>query len=119
MELSYRKNDNSALFTTLASSPKLCFSDIQNYVPMYDKYFALTESNYNSINLNHKYTITTVLSVENQNRCTALVEDEEGNTSEKNVFFKLSPLLDPIILVGKYDVLDNTYFSFLDMENLM
>ena len=79
---------------------------------MYDKYFALTESNYNSINLNHKYTITTVLSVENQNKCTALVEDEEGNTSEKNVFFKLSPLLDPIkYLVGKYDVLDNNLFQ--------
>ena len=111
MELSYRKNDNSTLFSTLGSSPHLCFDDIQNYVPMYDKYFALTDSNHNSINLNHKYAITKIVSSESQNKCTALVVDEGGNVSERKVFFKLSPLLDPIkYLVGKYDVSDPNLF---------
>lgn len=111
MELSYRKNDNSTLFSTLGSFSHLHFDNVQNYVPMYDKYFALTDSNHNSINLNHKYTITKIVSSESQNKCTALVVDEEGKVSEKNVFFKLSPLLDPIkYLVGKYDVTDPDLF---------
>lgn len=79
---------------------------------MYDKYFALTDSNHNSINLNHKYNITKILTSESQNKCTALVMDEEGKVSEKKVFFKLSPLLDPIkYLVGKYDVSDTNLFQ--------
>ena len=112
MELSYRKNDNGALFSTLGSFPHLRFDDIQNYVPMYDKYFALTDSNHNSINLNHKYTIAKIVASESQNKCTALVMDEGGKVSEKKVFFKLSPLLDPIkYLVGKYDVSDPNIFQ--------
>lgn len=112
MELSYRKNDNGTLFSTLGSFPHLRFDDIQNYVPMYDKYFGLTESNHNSINLNHKHTITEIVASESQNKCTALVMDEGGKVSEKKVFFKLSPLLDPIkYLIGKYDVSDPNLFQ--------
>lgn len=112
MELSYRKNDNGTLFSTLGSSPHLQFDDIQNYVPMYDKYFALTDSNHNSINLNHKYTITKIVASESQNKCTALVMNEDGKVSEKKVFFKLSPLLDPIkYLIGKYDVSNPNLFQ--------
>ena len=52
--LYYRKTKNRELFKTLENSD-IQLSNIQNYIPIYEKFFSLNNSNYNSINLNHKY----------------------------------------------------------------
>lgn len=70
---------------------------IQNYNPIYGLFFDLNDSNYHKITLNQKYGI----------RGESLVERETGEIVERPVFFKFSPLLDPIrYMVGKYDLTD-------------
>jgi len=50
----YNKNNNSKLFEYLEKND---FQKVQNFVPLYLNYFNLDEKNYNSINLNQKYSI--------------------------------------------------------------
>ena len=53
--LYYRKNKNEELFRRLEKST-LGLEKLQNYVPLYEKFFSLNTSNFNSINLNQKYS---------------------------------------------------------------
>ena len=66
----------------------------QSYNPMYDRFLPVTKTNYNSIQLNHRYHFIN----------TVTVKDRTDDTMHhKNVFIKYSPLLDPIrYMVGKY-----------------
>ena len=66
----------------------------QSYNPLYDRFLPVTEANYNSIQLNHRYHFIN----------TVTVNDRTDDTMhQKNVFIKYSPLLDPIrYMVGKY-----------------
>ena len=50
--LYYRKNKNDELFRRLENST-LGLEKLQNYVPLYEKFFSLNSSNFNSINLNY------------------------------------------------------------------
>jgi hypothetical protein len=73
--------------------------DIQNYNPIYSRFFELTENNYNKVTLNQKYGI----------RETQLIERDTGEVKETAIFFKFAPLLDPIrYMIGKYDLTDPT-----------
>ena len=97
LSINYVKNKNSHILATLDD-----ISKIQNYVPLYNEFFSLNETNFNSINLNHKWHITEFAEkvAENKYICTI-----KNNDNEKKVpsFFKFSPLVDPIkFLVGKY-----------------
>ncbi len=74
--------------------------NIQLYNPIYDKIFKLSNTNYNSISLNHKYHIKT------SNEVYEVVANKQVDIS-KNIFVKFSPLLDPIkYMTGKYDIND-------------
>ena len=53
MELHYMKIDNSLLFKNLEKSD-IGLSKLQNYIPIYDKFFSLTEKKSNSFNLNNE-----------------------------------------------------------------
>jgi len=69
--------------------------EIQNYNPIYSRFFEMNETNCNRIALNHKYHIHDLQTV----------LDDENNLIEKDIFFKFSPLLDPLnYLRGKYDL---------------
>lgn len=67
---------------------------LQKYNPIYDELFTLSKKNYNTIQLNHhKHFVN-----------TQLVIDMSGIEYEKDIFFKYSPLLDPLhYMVGKYE----------------
>ena len=54
-DIYYKKNDNSKLFSYLSENSKNKIKDIKNFIPLYSRFFSLTESNYDKINLNHKY----------------------------------------------------------------
>ena len=95
----YKKNDNTKLFD--------CFKEIgiinpQNYIPIYNKFFSLTETNFKKINLNHKFHIRTAKKTTKHNKYTCeLSSDSQKDT--RLCFFKFSPLLDPVkYMVGKY-----------------
>jgi len=68
--------------------------NVQCYNPIYSQFFKMNETNYDSIGLNHKYHIV------NLNTVIDVDSEEESN---RPVFVKFSPLLDPIrFMIGKY-----------------
>ena len=104
MELAYKKYNNDNLFSNFENIEFTNLSNIQNYIPIYQNFFTLSESNYNSINLNNKYYIRTITSKESDNKYTGEVSDISNVITNKQMFFKFSPLLDPTkYITGKYD----------------
>ena len=57
MELNYKTHQNTTLFSNLADPELTNFDSIQNYVPIYERFFALNKDNFNTINLNHVHHI--------------------------------------------------------------
>ena len=121
--LYYKKNDNSNLFHNLNT---LGFNNIQNYIPLYKKYFDLNCDNYNKINLNNIFNLTDI-SIEKEKELTLKNSFEKENieTIQNNIFkctiksdktkvntetfFKYSPLIDPIkYITGKYKDIDDS-----------
>ena len=45
------------LFKNLEEPDLLFLSNPQNYIPIYNKFFALNDTNFNFVNLNHKWYI--------------------------------------------------------------
>ena len=55
--LNYQKRKNTSLFHNFQNHPGIQLSDVQNYIPIYQQFFSLNANNYNSINLNHLWSI--------------------------------------------------------------
>jgi archaellum component FlaD/FlaE len=55
--LNYQKRKNKDLFKALEIHEEIQLSSAQNYIPIYTKFFALNETNYNSVNLNHPWAL--------------------------------------------------------------
>lgn len=121
VDLNYQKRKNLELFKTLEDSKTLFLSKTQNYIPIYKRFFALNDTNWNSINLNHKWYISGIY--ENEEDNNNLFECKVKNintqkTKDKDVFFKLAPLLDPYkYLVGKYDINNKDLFKLPDLNS--
>jgi len=147
IKVNYQKRKNTELFKSLEEPDSLFLSKTQNYIPIYNKFFELNESNYNNINLNHKWYISSINkdnddtsesevdnNGENKNSEKDSNSQQDSNDEEdihdikiyncrikninnnkvkdKDVFFKLAPLLDPFkYLIGKYNVHDDTIFN--------
>ena len=118
MDLSYKKNNNKILFDSLEKKELLDLSDSQNYIPLYKNFFKLNESNYNLINLNNTLSLKEIISKESDNKFVGKVVTDKNIERNKNIFFKLSPLLDPIKYVtGKYDILDDNLLNLPNFSN--
>ena len=118
MFVNYQKRKNSELFKTLENPSTLFLSNTQNYIPIYSKFFSLNETNFNNINLNHKWYISNVNcdeeDIDENNRIfnCKLKNINNNKTKDRDVFFKLAPLLDPYkYLVGKYNVTDEKLYT--------
>jgi hypothetical protein len=110
--LNYRKLNTRDLFTSLEES-ELGIVNIKNYIPIYENYFNLNETNYNSINLNQRFYVSALSGVVDKNNIQAAVVDAFKSTSEsltvlhKPIFIKFSPLVDPVkYMSGKYENLN-------------
>ena len=115
--LYYRKNKNEDLFKTLENSD-IHLSNPQNYVPIYEKFFSLNNSNYNSINLNHKYYLHDIKECYTKNILRVTLSDNSNNLCEKTIFCKFSPLLDPLrYMTGKYDISNTELFKLPTYED--
>jgi hypothetical protein len=119
-QLHYRKHK----YTPDTIEPALLY-DIQNYIPIYSRFFDLNDTNYNGIQLNQKYYLQNIISHPSQimesdhsgnhdrdirslNHLETVIADDSGNTNNVPIFVKYSPLLDPIrYLSGKYPVHQN------------
>jgi len=120
--INYEKRKNTELFTCFEEERFTNLSHIQNYIPIYDRFFDLNETNYNSINLKHKWFITNIKQKDDENnnlyKCN-LKNGKTNKTKAKNVFFKMAPLLDPFkYITGKYNILDPNLFNLPKTPNV-
>ena len=112
--LHYRKVNTRDFFSSLEDS-ELGIKNNKNYIPLYETYFNLNETNYNSINLNQRFYVSALSGVVDKNNIQAAVVDAYKSTSEsltilhKPIFIKFSPLIDPVkYMSGKYEILNKT-----------
>ena len=130
--INYQKRKNLDFFKCLECYN---FSETQNYIPIYNRFFSLSDSNYNNINLNHNWYIINIKEnvLENKYIYNCTIKNVYTlKIKNKPVFFKLAPLLDPFkYLIGKYIPNDEKLFNlpllshetqdfhpkFLDMNN--
>jgi len=130
IKINYQKRKNQKLFKSLENQENLFLSKTQNYIPIYNRFFKLSEKNYNHINLNHPLYLSDIKEKKEENiyECFLenLEEEEEGEKKEKKigkrevreVFFKLAPLLDPFkYLIGKYNVKDEKLYSLPNLQS--
>jgi hypothetical protein len=125
IELKYQKRKNSELFKSLESSNILFLSKIQNYIPIYNRFFSLNKTNFNNINLNHNWYISDInseelkdKSIRNSQIYSCIIKNiNTQKIKYKNIFFKLAPLIDPYkLLVGKY-CFDEKLFNLPNIES--
>ena len=118
LNIEYVKNKTDFL-KTLENSDNLNLKNVQNYVPLYDKFFVLNNTNYNNINLNQRNQIVSITDRPSFNEFNCKIIDSLDSTErETSVFVKFSPLLDPIkYLVGKYDHTDVNIFNLPKIDN--
>jgi hypothetical protein len=118
--VNYQKRKNQELFLTLENKQTLFLSKTQNYIPLYDRFFTLTESNYKNVNLNHTWYVTSVKDkiYDEENSYVGNVKNlHTQKVKSKPLFFKYAPLLDPYkYLLGKYDVTDPNLFALPTRE---
>ena len=121
-KLFYQKPKNDNVLKDLEMS-HMGLKKCQNYIPIYSTFFSLNDTNYNSINLNHKHIAKTISAQAssgdggtiskncgnaiifpnpNSKQCKNNGDDADGVFTP--VFFKFSPLLDPVkYLAGNYN----------------
>ena len=106
--LYYRKIDNEDFFNSLETS-QIQLRNTTNYIPIYESYFNMNETNYNSFNLNQRYYVSCLSGIVDRNNIQAAVidtfksKDDSLAIEHKPVYIKFSPLLDPLkYLSGKY-----------------
>ena len=106
INVNYQKRKNAELFKSLEEQTSLFLSNAQNYIPIYNKFFSLNETNYNNINLNNKWHLSSVNEKleDNMHLYNCRVKNFVTNkVKDREVFFKMAPLLDPYkYLIGKY-----------------
>jgi predicted transcriptional regulator len=64
--LYYRKIDNENFFNSLETS-QIKLRNITNYIPIYESYFNMNETNYNSFNLNQRYYVSCLSGIVDRN----------------------------------------------------
>ncbi len=107
MDLNYVKADNSNLFQALSDDQALDLRDVQNYVPLYRRLFDINLGNGRNLNLAHPLRLVRLGGKDGPLHFRAEVQDGGGNVRQVRVFFKLSPLLDPLrYITGRYDISD-------------
>jgi len=129
ISVNYQKRKNTNLFNKFQTNKNINLTNLQNYIPIYDRFFSLNSTNWNSINLNHQWSISDIKDKDsskhgknkNNNSETNIniftcklktIPDDDDLTTTQNVFIKMAPLLDPFkYLVGKYNYNDPHLFN--------
>jgi hypothetical protein len=122
MGLEYVKNKESNVVETLENSDCLKVTNLQNFIPLYTEFFKLTENNFNSINLSHKYTIVRFIEKLSYNKFLCDIRNnDDGVVQKTEIFIKYSPLIDPIkYMVGKYKNIKSGLFDlpYIDKQHI-
>jgi hypothetical protein len=122
ISVNYQKRKNTNLFNQFQTNKNINLTNVQNYIPIYDRFFSLNNTNWNAINLNHQWSISDIKDSkkkknddENEHVFTCKlknINDDDDFTTTQNVFIKMAPLLDPFkYVVGKYNHTDPQLFN--------
>jgi len=120
ISVNYQKRKNINLFNKFQTNKKINLTNVQNYIPIYDRFFSLNSTNWNSINLNHQWAISDIKDSKHKDddsehifNCKLKhISDDEDISNTQKVFIKMAPLLDPFkYLVGKYNYTDSQLFN--------
>jgi hypothetical protein len=126
ISVNYQKRKNNSLFNKFQTNKSINLTNIQNYIPIYNRFFSLNTTNWNSINLNHKWAISDVKDSkikdidENIFTCKLknISDDSDDFTITQKVFIKMAPLLDPFkYIVGKYNHNDPLLFTLPSIDS--
>jgi hypothetical protein len=125
ISVNYQKRKNVNLFNKFQTNKNVSLTNVQNYIPIYDRFFSLNNTNWNSINLNHKWAISDIKDSKSNDesdnifncKVKNIKDDSEDFTITQKVFIKMAPLLDPFkYLVGKYNHLDTQLFNLPSLD---
>jgi hypothetical protein len=132
-ELYYQKPRNENLLKNLEET-RMGLSHCQNFIPLYSTFFSLNDTNYNSINLNQSFSVQSIVYSETvngsaeeeeqdgrhfKNIASANVKKQDDTVVNVPVFFKFSPLLDPIkYLAGSYDTRNEALLHLPELHSL-
>jgi hypothetical protein len=112
--INYQKRKNTELFKSLEQINTFHLTKLQNYIPIYNRFFQLNDTNYNSINLKNTWYISELKSGQD-NPCLFKSTVTNMLTKKKKdelVFFKLAPLLDTCkFLTGFYNINNDSLFK--------
>jgi hypothetical protein len=120
ISVNYQKRKNINLFNKFQTNKRINLTNVQNYIPIYDRFFSLNNTNWNSINLNHQWAISDIKDSKDKDddhehifNCKLKhISDDEDISNTQKVFIKMAPLLDPFkYLVGKYNYTDSQLFN--------
>ena len=110
VDINYKKTDSSALFES--ASKVAGFTSTQSYTPLLNQLFNLSGNNCNRVVLSHPISIAEFKEKKGENVYVCSVEDKYGAVSQKTVFFKYSPMQDPLTyLVGEGELEELPYFG--------
>lgn len=125
ISVNYQKRKNTNLFNKFQTNKNINLSQVQNYIPIYTRFFSLNNTNWNSINLNHKWAIADIKEhkskddIDNVFICKLknISDDSDDFTITQKVFIKMAPLLDPFkYIVGKYNHNDPQLFNLPSID---
>jgi hypothetical protein len=119
ISVNYQKRKNTNLFTKFQTNKNINLSNVQNYIPIYDRFFSLNSTNWNSINLNNQWAIFDIKENKNDDeehifncKLKHISDDTDDTIITQKVFIKMAPLLDPFkYVVGKYNYTDPELFN--------
>ncbi len=123
--VNYQKRKNLNLFNKFQSNQNIKIYDAQNYIPIYNRFFSLGLTNFNSVNLNNLWSIYDIKDSKNSDEnipyyiCKLRnILDEDNIHVTQKVFLKMAPLLDPYkYFVGKYNHNDTKLFNLPSFVN--
>lgn len=141
LKIDYVKRKNAKLFSNFTEIEKLNLTNTYNFNPLYTRFFSLNSTNFNSINLNHKWYLHEIFEndsdsdsnsdsdsdskINSKNDSDIVSEDcliniyncclknsINNKKKFKDVFFKIAPLINPYkYLIGKYNHNDEYLFK--------
>ena len=106
LNISYAKNRNNDILKELESNEFTNILNVQRYIPIYNRFFELNNTNYNNVMFDQNYYLSNFINKKNEDKNTYLVKllNKNNEELEKNMYCKFSPLLDPVkYMMGKYE----------------
>ena len=117
VDMYYNMNNNTKLFNSFGKMESK-ITNLQNYIPIYTRFFNFDKNTYNNCNLNQKYSIK---DIKRQYTDTIynikIIDNVKKQTKGRNSFFKYSPILNSIdFMSGKYRSKKNK--NYLELPKL-